>query len=79
MELPVTDYAYVDEYIIANDVINNCTPPFTKDNILIQIDEYIDCEEESSLVHYLTDSQIDLIYGRVKYLLTEDGKYEVVE
>ena len=79
MELPVTDYAYVDEYIIVDDVINNCTAPFTKDNILIQIDEYIDSEEESSFVHYLTDSQIDLIYGRVKYLLTEDGKYEVVE
>ena len=78
MQLPVTDYAYVDEYIIADDVRNNCTSPFTKDDILIQIDEYIDCEEESSLVHYLTDSQIDLIYDRVKYLLI-DGGYEVVE
>ena len=78
MQLPVTDYAYVDEYIISDDVRNNCTPPFTKDDILIQIDEYIDCEEESSLVHYLTDSQINLIYDRVRYLLI-DGGYEVVE
>lgn len=78
MELPITDYAYVDEYIIADDVINNCTAPFTKDEILIQIDEYIDCEEESSLVRYLTDSQINLICDRVKYLLM-DGGYEVVE
>lgn len=78
MELPVTDYAYVDEYIIADDVRNNCTAPFTKDDILIQIDEYIECEEESSLVHYLTDSQIDLIYDRVRYLLIDRG-YEVVE
>ena len=78
MELPVIDYAYVDEEIIADYVINSCTEPFTKDDILIQIDEYIECEEESSLVHYLTDSQIDLIYDRVRYLLI-DGNYEVVE
>ncbi len=78
MELLITDYAYVDEYIIADDIINNCTAPFTKDEILIQIDEYIDCEEESSLVHYLTDNQIDLIYDRVRYLLINRG-YEVVK
>lgn len=78
MKIPVTDYAYIDEGIIAEDVINNCTAPFTKDEILIQIDEYIDCEEESSLVHYLTDSQIDLIYDRVRYLLIDEN-YEVVE
>lgn len=78
MQLPVNDYAYVDEYIIADEVKNNFTAPFTKDHILIQINEYIDCEEEYSLVHYLTDSQIELIYDRVRYLLIEGG-YEVVE
>lgn len=78
MELPVTDYAYVDEYIIADYVINNCTAPFTEDDILIQIDEYIDYEEEWSLVHYLTDNQIELICDRVAYILMDKG-YEVVK
>ena len=78
MELMITENAYVDEYTIADDVRINCTAPFTKDDILNQIDIYIDCEEESSLVHHLTDSQIDLIYDRVKCLLIDKG-YEVVE
>ena len=78
MELPVIDYAYIDEYILIDDVKNNCTAPFTKDDILIQIDEYIDCEEESSLVHYLTDNQISLICDKIAFMLQEEG-YEVVE
>lgn len=77
MELLITNYAYVDEDIIVEDIINNCTAPFTKDEILIQIDEYIDCEEEGSLVHYLTDNQIELICDRVASILMDKG-YEVV-
>jgi hypothetical protein len=69
---------YVDEYTIADDVRINCIAPFTKDDILNQIDIYIDGEEESSLVHYLTNTQIDLIYDRVRCLLIDKG-YEVVE
>ena len=78
MNLPVIDYAYIDEYIIVDDVENHCTAPFSKDDILIQIDEYIDSEEESSLVHYLTDDQILLICDRVTCILMNKG-YKVVE
>lgn len=77
MKLPVIDYVYVDEDIIAEDVIRNCPVPYTEDNILDQVIAYIDSEEESSLVHHLTDNQIEEIRDTVAWTLSYKG-YKVV-
>ena len=78
MKIPITDYAYVDEKGIAEDVIRNYDAPFSKEDILDEIKEYIAAEEEDSLVHCLSGNQKRQICDAIISIITEKG-YEVTE
>lgn len=78
MYIPITNEAYVDEKSIAEDIIKNYDTPFSKEDILDEIKEYISWEDEDSLVRCLSGSQKRQICDAIVSILTEKG-YEVTE